>query len=278
MIDAPDFDYIAKLVKEEAGITLDKGKEYLVHSRVEPVAKSLGFIDIRAFVLHLRQTTDSGKRRQVVESLTTHETSFFRDQEPFEVIRLKVLPELIEKQRASKELTIWCGAASSGQESYSLCMLIREYFPELASWRIRFQATDVSSNILAKARAGIFNQIEVNRGLPIKFLAKYFEKKGQDWAIKPAIRDMVTFSELNLLKPFNGIFQADLVMLRNVLIYFDIDTKREILGRVHNVLKPHGCLFLGTAETTLNLSDNFERVAFEKTSCYKKKLSITGKI
>lgn len=271
MLNTPDFEFIAKLVKDEAGITLDKGKEYLVQSRVEPVAKSLGFTDICAFVLHLRQSPDGGRRRQVVESLTTHETSFFRDQEPFDALRTKVLPQLIEKQRASKELTIWCGAASSGQEPYSLCMLIRDHFPELATWRIRFHATDVSSTILAKARSGIFNQIEVNRGLPVRLLAKYFEKSGQDWAIKSEIREMVQFSELNLLHPFKGVPQADLVMLRNVLIYFDIDTKRQILSKVYDVLKPLGCLFLGTAETTLNLSDNFDRITFEKTSCYKKK-------
>lgn len=271
MLSAPDFDYIAKLVRDDAGITLDKGKEYLVQSRVEPVAKSLGFADICAFVVHLRQASDGVRRRQVVESLTTHETSFFRDQEPFEALRTKVLPEIIERQRAVKELTIWCGAASSGQEPYSLCMLIREHFPELATWRIRYLATDVSKTILAKAAAGVFNQIEVNRGLPIRFLAKYFEKTGQVWAIKPIIREMVTFSELNLLHPFKGIPPADLVMLRNVLIYFDIETKRQILGKVHQVLKPSGCLFLGTAETTLNLCDQFERITFEKTSCYRKK-------
>lgn len=271
MLNALDFEYIAKLVKEDAGITLDKGKEYLVQSRVEPVAKSLGFSDICTFVAHLKVSSDGLRRRQVVESLTTHETSFFRDQEPFEALRTRVLPELIQKQREQKELTIWCGAASSGQEPYSLCMLIRENFPELSTWRFRFIATDVSATILAKASAGVYNQIEVNRGLPIRLLAKYFEKRGQEWVIAQNIRDMVKFSELNLLHAFTAIPSADLVMLRNVLIYFDIDTKRQILAKVRNVLKPHGCLFLGTAETTLNLCDNFERVTFEKTSCYKKK-------
>lgn len=271
MLSTPDFEYIAQLVKNEAGITLDKGKEYLVQSRVEPVARSLGFADICAFVIHLRKADDGVRRRQVVESLTTHETSFYRDQEPFEALRTKVIPELIEKQRAQKELTIWCGAASSGQEPYSLCMLLREHFPELTSWRVRFIATDVSSSILAKAKSGVFNQIEVNRGLPIRLLAKYFEKKGQDWVIAQGIRDMVKFSELNLLHPFTGIPQADLIMLRNVLIYFDVNTKRQILAKVHSTLRPHGCLFLGTAETTVNLCESFERVTFERTSCYRKK-------
>lgn len=271
MLHTSDFEYIAKLVKDEAGITLNKGKEYLVQSRVEPVAKSLGFIDISTFVLHLRQTAGGSWRHKVVESLTTHETSFFRDQEPFEVLRQKVLPELIEKQRDAKEISIWCGAASSGQEPYSLCMLVREHFPELLSWKLRFIATDVSRGILDKARAGIFNQIEVNRGLPIRLLAKYFEKNGQDWVINPDIREMVTFSELNLLYSYATIPLCDLVMLRNVLIYFDIDTKRQILGKIHKTLKPQGYLFLGTAETTLNICESFERTSFEKTSYYRKK-------
>jgi chemotaxis protein methyltransferase CheR len=271
MLNQVDFQYIARLVKEDAGITLGEGKEYLVQSRVEPVAKSLGFVDISSFVIHLQKSSDKIRRRQVVESLTTHETSFFRDIEPFEALKTKIIPQLIEKLRPKKELTIWCGAASSGQEPYSLCMLIRETFPELSSWRIKFKATDVSAAILAKAKSGIFNQIEINRGLPVRYLPKYFEKNNQDWIIRPDIREMVEYSELNLLHPFTTIPPCDLVMLRNVLIYFDIETKRQILNRVHSILKPEGYLFLGTAETTLNLCDNFNRISFEKTSCYQKK-------
>jgi chemotaxis protein methyltransferase CheR len=264
-----DFDYIAKLVKDEAGITLETGKEYLVTSRVEPVAKSLGYPSISALVDHIKKSGDLARRRQLVESLTTHETSFFRDHEPFEALRKTILPELILKQREKRELTIWCGAASSGQESYSLCMLLREHFPEIKDWKMNFTSTDISRPILERCKTGVYNQIEVNRGLPIRFLAKYFDKQGSDWIIKPEIRNMVRFSEMNLLKPFTGLTQCDLIMLRNVLIYFDLPTKREILGRVKRILKPTGYLFLGTAETTLNVCEGFERVPFEKTSCYK---------
>ncbi|MCO6432492.1 MAG: protein-glutamate O-methyltransferase CheR [Deltaproteobacteria bacterium] len=270
-LSSADFEYIAKLVKDEAGITLDKGKEYLVQSRVEPVAKSLGFENITSLVSHLQREADRSRRRRVVESLTTHETSFFRDIEPFEALRTKVLPELLDLRASAKELSIWCGAASSGQEPYSLCMLLRESFPELADWRLKFHATDVSGHILEKARTASFNQIEVNRGLPIKLLAKYFEKKGQDWVLKPQVAQMVRFSEFNLLAPFSVLAPADLVMLRNVLIYFDIETKKQILRKVYDLLKPGGYLFLGTAETTLGLCDEFERITFEKTSCYKKR-------
>ena len=272
-LDVSDFEYIAKLVKDEAGITLEKGKEYLVSSRVEPVAKSLGYADIAALVSHLRKSGDLVRRRQLVESLTTHETSFFRDQEPFEAMRTKIIPELIEKQRQKKELVIWCGAASSGQESYSFCMLLREHFPELKDWKITFTSTDISRPILERCRTGVYNQIEVNRGLPIRFLAKYFDKKGSDWVIKEDIRSMVRFSEMNLLKPFSGVLQCDLILLRNVLIYFDIHTKREILERVCKVLKPHGYIFLGTAETTLGVTESFDRIPFNRTSCYKLRAS-----
>lgn len=271
MLHTSDFKYIADLVKKEAGITLDTGKEYLVESRVDPVARTLGFQDIASFVLHLQRSIDNTQRRQVVESLTTHETSFFRDVEPFEALRAEIIPAIIERQREAKEISIWCGAASSGQEPYSLCMLIREHFPMLSSWKIRFIATDISTSILAKAKAGIFNQIEVNRGLPVRLLAKYFKKAEQNWIIEPEIREMVTFSELNLLHSYSSIPPCDLVMLRNVLIYFDIETKRQILTKVSNILRPECCLFLGTAETTLNLSDYYERVSFAKTSCYRKK-------
>lgn len=272
MLNANDFAYIAQLVKDEAGITLDKGKEYLVTSRVDPMAKSLGYADIAALVSHLKQSGDTVRRRQVVESLTTHETSFFRDHEPFEALRKTVLPEILEKQKDKRELTIWCGAASSGQEPYSLCMLLREHFSELSNWKITFIATDISRPILERCRGGEYCQIEINRGLPIRFLTKYFDKVGTNWVIKQEIRSMVKFTEMNLLKPFIGVPLCDLVFLRNVLIYFDIQTKRDILERVRKVLKPHGVLFLGTAETTLNVSESFERVPLEKTSCYRPKL------
>jgi chemotaxis protein methyltransferase CheR len=270
VLSSSDFIYLAELVKKNAGISLEEGKEYLVISKVEPLAKSLGFESISDLVLHLKKGTDLIKQKQVIESLATHETSFFRDLEPFEVIKSTILPEIIERQRPLKELTIWCGAASSGQEPYSLCMLIRENFPELATWKIHFHATDISSAILETAKSGIFSQFAVNRGLPVRMMAKYFEKTEQGWVIKPEIRQMVTFSELNLLHPFKGLPKSDLIMLRNVLIYFDAETKKKILTKVHDLLKPSGYLFLGNAESTLNLNDAFERISFEKTRCYKK--------
>jgi chemotaxis protein methyltransferase CheR len=266
-----DFEFIAKLVKEESGISLEPGKEYLVTSRVEPIAKSLGYADVAALVGHLRSAGDATGRRQVVESLTTHETSFFRDQEPFISLQREIIPDLIEKLRPTRKMMIWCGAASSGQESYSLCMLLREHFPELMDWKITFVSTDISRPILDRCKTGVYNQIEVNRGLPIRMLAKYFDKDGSNWVIKPEIRSMVKFSEMNLLRPFVGLAMCDLVLMRNVLIYFDIATKREILEKTARVMAPHGYLLLGTAETTLNITDVFERVVYGKTICYRPK-------
>lgn len=267
-MESSDFEFITRLLKEESAITLEKGKEYLVECRLEPLAKSIGLADISALVTKLRTEQDATLKRKMVESLTTHETSFFRDIEPWEVLRTKVLPELISGLRSKKELTIWCGAASSGQEPYSLCMLLRENFPELANWKITILATDVSLSILDRARAGIYSQLEVNRGLPVRLLPKYFKQSGSTWQVKPEIRQMVQFAELNLLQPFVAVPQCDLVLLRNVLIYFDLQTKREILAKIRAVLRPYGYLFLGTAETTLSIDEKFDRVAFEKTSCY----------
>ncbi len=266
-----DFEYVSQLVKTEAAIVLGKGKEYLVQSRLEPVAKTLGMSDIAALVKCLRSNNDAALRRAVVESLTTHETSFFRDITPFDILRTNVIPELIRTQGTTKQLTIWCGASSSGQEPYSLCILLRENFPELLGWKLRILATDVSRQILDRARKGLFSQLEVNRGLPIRFLVKYFDKVGQEWQVKPDLVRMLEFSELNLLHEYTRIPPVDLVMLRNVLIYFDVAVKRQILSKIRSVLKPSGYLFLGGAETTIGVDDNFDRAPFEKTSCYKKK-------
>jgi chemotaxis protein methyltransferase CheR len=270
-MESSDFEYVSRVLKEESAIALDKGKEYLVECRLDPLAKSMGLPDIAALVAKLKTTRDPDIKRKVIESLTTHETSFFRDLEPWEVLRTRVLPELIELLRPKKELSVWCGAASSGQEPYSLCMLIKENFPELASWKISILATDVSVSILERARSGMYSQLEVNRGLPVRLLPKYFKQLGTTWQLMEDIRSMVQFSELNLLQPFRTLPQCDLVLLRNVLIYFDLATKREILHKVRGILKPHAYLFLGTAETTLGIDDSIHRVAFRKTSRYTPK-------
>lgn len=180
-----------------------------------------------------------------------------------------MLPDLIAKRAAEKKLTIWCGAASTGQEIYSVLILINENFPDLFNWDFKFIGTDICTEVLAKARAGRFSQLEVNRGLPAPLLVKYFTRQGSEWEVRADLRKRVELRELNLVKDWPWMPALDIVFLRNVLIYFDVETKRSILGRIRRNLKPDGYLFLGGAETTLNVDDAFERVMLEKTTTYK---------
>ena len=201
--------------------------------------------------------------------MTTHETSFFRDLNPFEALRLTVIPKLIAMRGQTRTLNIWCAACSSGQEPYTIAMLLRENFPALATWNVRLIATDLSEQILDRVREGIFTQAEVNRGLPAPLLVKYFKKVGLKWQLKDDLRRLVQFSEMNLIEAWPTMPRMDLVFLRNVLIYFSGETKRTILEKVARLLAPDGYLFLGGAETTLNLSESFCRTADHKTSYYQ---------
>jgi chemotaxis protein methyltransferase CheR len=267
-ITPANFRYICDFIRDEAAIVLEEGKEYLVETRLASVVRDEGLPSIDELVLQIKKAGKWPIKQKVVDALTTNETSFFRDITPFEILRTAVLPDLIEKRKETKSLTIWCGAASSGQEPYTFSMMLRENFPQLADWNIDFLATDISQEILEKAKRASYNQLEVNRGLPAMLLVKYFEKIGTEWRVKENIRKTVRFKELNLIKPFNCVPRSDIVMLRNVLIYFDQETKRDILARVREVMRPDGYLFLGAAETTLGLDEQFSRKAFEKGSCY----------
>ncbi len=270
-IHAEEFRFVADLIRAEAAIVLDVGKEYLVETRLGPLAHQLGLGSISALVAELRTRCNPALLTRVVDSMTTNETSFFRDVQPFEHLKRKVFPELIERRRAQKKLSIWCAAASSGQEPYSMAMLLRESFPELAGWRVEFVATDISTQVLAKAREGIYSQLEVNRGLPAPLLVKYFRKHGLEWQVDASLRSMIQWREFNLAsKTFPPMGPFDLIMLRNVMIYFDVPTKRSILGNMRRVLRPDGYLFLGTAETTINVDDNFASDTFH-TACYRLK-------
>jgi len=210
-----------------------------------------------------------GLHRKAVEAMTTNETSFFRDFHPFEALKKFVLPDLLALRSAERTLNIWCAASSSGQEPYSLGMLIRENFPQLLSWKLRILATDLSTEVLARAREGRYSQLEVNRGLPANLLVKYFQKQGCDWYLRDEIRRMVDFQIVNLSNAWPALPPVDIVMIRNVLIYFGIETKKEILAKVRRVLKPDGYLFLGGAETTFSIDESFERVQFERATCYR---------
>ena len=206
----------------------------------------------------------------------TTETSFFRDQHPFEALRKVVLADLIGRRRDGCRLHIWCAASSTGQEPYSLALLLREHFPELDGWKVFLLASDLSQAVLARAREGRYKQIEVNRGLPAALLVKYFEQHGTDWQLKPAIRAMVDFQEINLAQPWPALPRMDLVLLRNVMIYFDVATKKTILGRLARLLRPDGYLLLGGAETTFNLDDSFRRVEPLKSGFYQLVSGVPG--
>ncbi|MBX3259479.1 MAG: protein-glutamate O-methyltransferase CheR [Labilithrix sp.] len=266
-VSPESFAHVCALVRRRSAIVLESGKEYLVDARLGPVAKDAGFASIDDLVAHVRRI-EAGREheelaRSIVEAMTTTETSFFRDVHPFSILETKVLPELVQARARRRALRIWCAAASTGQEPFSVAMLLCEHFPQLASWDVRIFATDINRAVLDRARSGVFRQLEINRGLPVRMLVKYFDRRGLDWQIKPEIRRMVSFQELNLLERWPLFGRQDVVLMRNVLIYFDVPTKKQILGRVREVMAEDGVLFLGGTETTMNLEDSLvgERLA-----------------
>lgn len=265
-----EFTYISDMVRSRSAIVLEPGKEYLVEARLAPLVRELGLESIGALVARLRQPAAGPLAERVTEAMTTNETSFFRDVAPFQALRTDILPPLVKARAAARRLRIWCAASSSGQEPYSIAMTITDAFPELRGWDLEIIATDLSKEMVERARSGVYKALEVNRGLPAPMLIKFFTKVGVDYELKPEIRSMVQFSELNLIGPWPAFPTFDIVFLRNVLIYFDVDTKRAIIGRVKRLLAPDGYLFLGAAETTMNIDDGFERLPLERAGCYRR--------
>lgn len=263
------FAYICELVLTRSAIVLDVGKEYLVDSRLTPLARSLGFDSLEEFGATLSRTPFDSMHRQAVEAMTTNETSFCRDIHPFEAMRNVIIPNIMKRKEASRRLNIWCAAASTGQEPYTVAMLLREHFPVLRDWQIYFLATDLSNAVLAKARKGSYSQLEVNRGLSATLLVKYFTREGSEWRLKEDVRSMIEFRELNLIERWPAMPTMDLVLMRNVLIYFDVATKKSILQGIRNVMSPQGYLMLGGAESTMGLDNEFSRVAVDKGVAYR---------
>lgn len=269
-LNSGDFDFISTLVRGQSAIVLERGKEYLVESRLTPLAQREGFADLGAFVATLRKNpARSPLAAKTVDALTTNETYFFRDFHPFESLRKNILPDLIKQRQDTRSLRIWCAACSTGQEPYTLAMLIREHFPQLASWRIEIVGTDLSATVLRQAEAGRYNQIEINRGLPATYLVKYFTQQDGAWVIKPEIRSMVQFRPLNLVEPWPVQSPYDLIFVRNVMIYFDVPTKTGILKKIRSCLRSDGSLFLGSSETTLNLDSAWQPVTVGNTVVYR---------
>lgn len=268
-ISPEDFDYVRKLVRDNSAIVLEPGKEYLVESRLWPVVNQENLGSLGELVRKLRSQPSNSLHSDVIDAMTTNETSFYRDVHPFEVLKKMVIPDMMKKRAVEKSLNIWCGASSSGQEPYSLMMLLRENFPTLSTWKFSFIASDLSPKMLKRCRDGLYSQLEINRGLPATHLVKYFQRMGMQWQIKEDIRKSVDFREINLAKSWPHMPKMDIVMMRNVLIYFDVETKKNILGKVRQLLKSDGYLFLGGAETTMNLDEAFERVEFSQSGCYR---------
>lgn len=255
-----DYDFIRKLLKQRSGLMLSAEKQYLVESRLMPVAQRNRIPNLFELARRLRTGTDEALIAEVVEAMTTNETFFFRDRLPFDHFKGVILPGLMAARERHKRIRIWCAAASTGQEPYSLAMAIREMGPALDGFRIEILATDLSHEVLEKAQAGIYSQFEVQRGLPIQLLLKYFTQHGETWQIAPEIRAMVQYRPLNLLSDFSRLGLFDLIVCRNVLIYFDQPTKSDVLDRLARVVAQDGFLILGAAETTIGLTHAFKSV------------------
>ncbi len=252
-----DYEFLRKLLKERSGLDLSSDKQYLVESRLIPLARRGGLAGIAELVATIRSGSDA-LTTEVVEAMTTNETFFFRDKIPFDHLREAILPALLQARANRRSLRIWCAASSTGQEPYSIAMCLKEFGPALAGWRVEIVATDLSQAVLEKARTGIFSQFEVQRGLPIQMLVKYFTQVGELWQLNADIRAMVQHRQLNLLQDFSHLGTFDVVFCRNILIYFDHDTKVGIFDRLAKMLEPDGVLALGAAESVVGISDAFK--------------------
>jgi chemotaxis protein methyltransferase CheR len=262
------FTYLRDLVQKHSGIVIDVDKDYLVDGRLGSMLSDEVIPTIDALMEKLRSQPFGPVHCKVVEAMTNNESWFFRDFQPFDALKQKIIPELIEKNSSERKISLWSAASSFGQEPYSLAMCLREDF-QLQSWRVSILATDLAAHALARARSGRYSQMEVSRGLPTPLLTKYFRTSGVDWELSPEILRMVEFQQMNLIGSWPYIAPVDILMLRNVLIYFDVETKKEILKKVKSVLRPGGVMFMGAAETTLNLDDGFERVPFGRSAYYQ---------
>jgi chemotaxis protein methyltransferase CheR len=261
-----DYEYLRKLLKDRSGLMLSADKQYLVESRLAPVTRKHGLTSLGELVAKIKAGNED-LTVDVVEAMTTNESFFFRDKIPFEHFRDAIMPQLMTARARERRIRIWCAAASTGQEPYSLAMMVKEMKDKLGGWRVEILGTDISVDVLEKAKAGVYSQFEVQRGLPIQMLVKYFTQAGDTWQIAPDIRAMVQYRQHNLLAEFAGFGRFDVVFCRNVLIYFDQATKSSVLNRIARQLDPDSYLVLGAAETVVGLSDAFKPIP-EKRGLY----------
>lgn len=269
-ISTAEFEYVRNLARQRSAIVIDPGKEYFIESRLAPLVESQGCRSLGELIGRMRDNSVFGSlHAAAIDALTTNETFFFRDFQPFETLRQHILPGLLEQRAPLRRLSIWSAACSTGQEPYTLAMLLRENFPQLADWNVSILATDLSPTVLAQARAGSYNQFEVNRGLPAPLLFKYFTKVADRWVVKDELKKGLEFRAMNLIEPWPIFLPFDVVFIRNVMIYFDVPTKQAILKKIRACLQPQGSLFLGTAETTLNLDPAWSPVTHGNATVYQ---------
>jgi len=253
-----DFAYFTKYIYDQTGLVLGPDKMYLIESRLAPLARKWNVATIDLLVGQLRSARDPALQRDVVDAMMTNESFFFRDGKPFDQFRQLILPALLQSRAAKKSFRIWCAAASTGQEPYTLAMILKEEAAKLAGWRVDIVGTHISHEALERAKAGIYTQFEVQRGLPITLLVKYFKQQGDKWGIAPEIRSAVQYRSFNLLSEFASLGSFDVIFCRNVLIYFDQKTKGQILDRMAKLMPTDGVLYLGGAETVLGVTERFQ--------------------
>ena len=265
-----EFEYVRSLVRQASSVVLDDSKTYLVISRLLPVARNNDFETVGAMISHLHSSPHGDLHSQAIEAILTTETSFFRDLHPFVALRDDVLPELIQKRsQTTKTLSIWSAGCSSGQEPHSIAMILRDRFANLGAWNLQLNASDLSNQMVERSRRGTYSQLEVNRGLPAPYLVRFFDQIGDQWVLRDDLRTMFRFFQQNLHEEWTSMPALDVILLRNVLIYFDVATRRKVLRQVRRLLRPDGYLLLGSAETTLNLDDLFERVRVGRAVFYQ---------
>jgi chemotaxis protein methyltransferase CheR len=250
-----EFEYLRTYLKQRSGLALTAEKRYLVESRLTPICRRFSLATLGDLIGALKLGQDGAMERAVVEAMTTNETFFFRDRIPFDLFRDTILPEALARNASKRRLRIWCAAASTGQEPYSLAMLLQEAGSKLAGWQVEIVATDLSNEVIEKAKLGLYSHFEVQRGLPVQWLIKYFTQIGEQWQIAQSLRSMVDYRHLNLLHSFTSLGHFDVIYCRNVLIYFDAPTKSDVLARLAAQLAPGGALLLGAAETVIGLTD-----------------------
>ena len=255
-----EFSYLANFLKKESGLIINENKVYLVESRLLPIARDLGLENLSELIAKMRANGPASLLDQITEAMTTNESFFFRDKTPFNILEETVLPTMLQSRSTARRLRIWCAAASTGQEPYSIAMILKEWEAKFSGWKNEIIATDLSADVLRRAKLGKYTQFEVQRGLPIQLMVKYFKQEGNDWEISSDLRAMVQYRKFNLLDSFSAMGKFDVIFCRNVLIYFDQETKAEILERIVQVLAPDGYLFLGAAETVIGITDAFKPV------------------